>query len=65
MKKEINHGMPQELKDRWKTRFHSVWNRISRGAASIVNMMPHAHHDNWRRKDKVQAGHFRKPNQHK
>ncbi len=61
MLKKIGHGVPQKLKDWWRNRMSSTWNKISRGAAEIAVIRTTAHADNWRRKDKHQKNHCKGP----
>jgi hypothetical protein len=57
MKKKIDHGTPEGMRDWWRNRAHSTWKKLSAGAAQIARMIPYGHKDCWRRKDKVQPGH--------
>lgn len=56
MFKKVLHGT-KEIRDWFKNRMHSTWNRMSRGAAEIARMIPYAHGENWRRQDKHQKNH--------
>ena len=61
MLKKIGRGIPQEMKDWWRNRMHSTWNKLSRGAADIAEIRTFARNDNWRRKDKLQKNHDKHP----
>jgi hypothetical protein len=64
MLKKITHGIPQNIKDWWRNRMRSSWNKISRGAAEIARIRTTAHKDNWRRTDKHQKLHDSHPHKH-
>jgi len=57
LKKILQHGFPQKLRDYWRDMAHSSWTRISRGAAQRSRMFSYPHGNEGLRRDKVQAGH--------
>lgn len=48
------NGDPSQKKTTsyWKRLMESTQEKLSRGAASIMKLIPYARKDNWRRKDK-------------
>ena len=66
MFKKFIHGDPQEMKDWWRNKAHSLWRKMSCGAEQRSNAMHFAHGNEWRRKDKFQKNHDNHPhNSHK
>ena len=54
-----NQENREKVRDTWKSKFKSVWNKMSRGAQEISRMITSAHGEEWRQKDNSQ----RKPHQ--